>query len=170
MTDHTVRLSLPLLHAAQAQKETTHNEALTRIDLLLHGCVIGVAEDTPPVSPPADPAPGACWIVGDAPTGAWAGMAGHVAGHVGGGWRFVAPREGMALWWTGGETIVRFRGGAWRIGEVRASRVIVGGLAVVGEQRAAIPTPEGGNTIDVEARTTLSDVLEALRGHGLIAV
>lgn len=170
MTDHTARLSLPLLHAAQAQKETTHNEALTRIDLLLHGCVIGVAEDTPPVATPADPAPGACWIVGDAPTGAWAGMAGHVAGHVAGGWRFVAPREGMALWWTGGETIVRFRGGAWRVGEVRASRILIGGVAVIGEQHAAIAAPNGGNTVDLEARTTLSNVLEALRGHGLIAV
>ncbi len=43
MNERTSRLSLPLLHASQAQKEMTHNEALTLIDLLLHGCVAGVA-------------------------------------------------------------------------------------------------------------------------------
>jgi hypothetical protein len=165
MTDQTSRLSLPLLHIAQAQKEMTHNEALTLIDLLLHGCVEGVAEDTPP----AAAQPGQCWIVGAAPRGTWAGKAGQVAGMTDGGWRFVAPREGMSLWWVGGETTLVFRGGAWRRGEVRAAKILIDGVGVVGPQRGAIDAPAGGGVRDEEARATLGAVLAALRGHGLIA-
>jgi hypothetical protein len=165
MTDQTSRLSLPLLHMAQAQKEMTHNEALLRIDLLLHGCVESVAEDTPPSSP----AIGQCWIVGAAPIGAWAGQAQRIAGWTAGGWRFVEPRDGMALWWTGGETTVAFRGGAWHGGEVRASRLLVSGVPVVGPQRGSITGPTGGAVRDAEARSVLEQVLATLRGHGLIA-
>lgn len=82
MTDHTARLELPLLHAGQAQKEGTHNEALTMVDLLLHGCVDSVGEDTPPAAPSV----GECHVVGDAPSGEWAGHASHMAGFTAGGW------------------------------------------------------------------------------------
>lgn len=165
MTEQTSRLSLPLLHASQAQKEMTHNEALTLIDLLLHGCVAGVAEDVPP----ANATPGSCWIVGPAPTGVWAGKARHIAGMTEGGWRFAAPREGMRLWWSGSETTVEFRGGAWRVGELRGARLAIDGVQVVGAQHTAIAAPEGGSVRDEEARKTLATVLTALRGHGLIA-
>ncbi len=165
MTDQTSRLSLPLLHSAQAQKEMTHNEALTLIDLLLHGGVERVGEDTPP----AAATPGQCWIVGNAPVGAWAGQARHVAGMTEGGWRFVAPRDGMTLWWVGGETTATFRGGAWHAGEVRASRLTIDGTPVVGPRRPAIADADGGNIRDIEARSTLVQVLAALRDHGLIA-
>lgn len=165
MTEQTSRLSLPLLHASQAQKEMTHNEALTLIDLLLHGCVAGVAEDTPPTTATV----GSCWIVGPAPTGAWAGKARQIAGMTAGGWRFAPPREGMRLWWSGSETTVEFRGGAWRVGELRGARLTIDGVPVIGPQRAAIAAPEGGSVRDEEARKTLSAVVAALRGHGLIA-
>lgn len=166
MTDQTTRLELPLLHAGQAQKEGTHNEALTLLDLLLHGCVERVGEDTPPETPQ----PGECWIIGDAPTGAWAGRSGHFAGFTAGGWRFAAPREGMRLWSNASETTVTFRSGTWRIGDVRAaSALVVGGRKVVGAVQPAIPSPGGGSNIDSEARSVLESVLEALRNHGLIA-
>ncbi|MEH3041204.1 MAG: DUF2793 domain-containing protein [Sphingomonas paucimobilis] len=165
MNELTQRLALPLLHVAQAHKEMAHNEALMLIDLLLHGCVAGVAQDVPPPAP----AIGQCWIVGTAPSGDWAGQAGRIAGMTEGGWRFVPPREGMRLWWTGGETTVEFRGGAWVRGEVRARRIVVDGIAVVGAQRPAIANPEGGATRDEEARTAVSAMLAALRTHGLIA-
>ena len=165
MNELTERLALPLLHVAQAHKEMTHNEALMLVDLLLHGCVAGVAQDAPPPAP----AVGQCWIVGAAPTGDWAGQAGRIAGMTAGGWRFVAPREGMRLWWPGGETTVEFRGDAWRIGEVRARRIVVEGLPVVGARQPAIASPQGGTTRDEEARTALSAMLAALRTHGLIA-
>ncbi len=165
MTDRTERWALPLLHVSQVQKEMTHNEALTCIDLLLHGGVESVGEDTPPGAAPI----GRCWIVGPAPTGAWTGQAHALAGMSAGGWRFAAPREGMTLWWIGGETTVVFRGGQWRTGEIRGRRVIVDGTAVVGAQRPAIALPATGNFRDIEARSTLEAVLLTLREHGLIA-
>lgn len=165
MNELTQRLSLPLLHVAQAHKEMTHNEALMLIDLLLHGCVADVARD----APPPVPAVGQCWIVGSAPGGDWAGQAGQIAGMTEGGWRFVAPREGMRLWWTGGETNVEFRGGAWVRGEVRARKIVVDGIPVVGGQQPAIASPQGGTTRDEEVRTSVSAILAALRTHGLIA-
>lgn len=72
MTDTlaTPRFALPLLAVAQAQKEAMHNEALTLIDALLHATV----EDGPLAAPPGAPMEGQCWIVGAAPTGAWAGQ------------------------------------------------------------------------------------------------
>jgi hypothetical protein len=75
MTDSTARFALPLLHAGQAQKEITHNEALLALDILLHPEVEAVGENQPPPAPGA----GQCWIVGDAPTGAWAGQADRIA-------------------------------------------------------------------------------------------
>lgn len=165
MNELTHRLSLPLLHVAQAHKETTHNEALMLIDLLLHGCVEGVAQD----APPSAPAVGQCWIVGSAPSGDWAGQAGRIAGMTEGGWRFVTPREGMRLWWTGGETTVEFRRAAWISGEVRARRIMIDGVAVVGARQAAIASPQGGTTRDEEARTAVAAMLSTLRAHGLIA-
>ena len=75
MTDVTPRLGFPLLASGQAQKEITHNEALTQADMLVQAVVQAVA---PPAIPVA-PQPGQCWIVGASPTGDWAGKAGQVA-------------------------------------------------------------------------------------------
>jgi len=165
MNELTNRLSLPLLQVAQAHKEMVHNEALMLIDLLLHGCVAGVAQDVPPAAPSV----GQCWIVGPAATGEWAGRTDQIAGMTEGGWRFAVPREGMRLWWSGGETTAEFRGGAWRRGEVRARRIMVDGVTVVGAQQPAIASPAGGATRDEEARTAVAAILTAMRTHGLIA-
>ena len=72
----TSRLALPLLAAGQAQKEMSHNEALTLLDLAVHGSVIAAGTQVPPASV----LPGQCWIVGDAPEGDWAGYGNAVAG------------------------------------------------------------------------------------------
>lgn len=165
MTDATARFALPLLAAGQAQKELFHNEALARIDALLQPVVEAIGQN----DPPASPSPGQCWIVGAAPSGGWAGQAASLAAWTEGGWRFVAPRTGMALWSLADGLPVRFDGGGWIVGAVAAARIVVGGVPVVGAQRPAIPDPAGGAVLDVEARAILSAVLAAMRQHGLIA-
>jgi Protein of unknown function (DUF2793) len=164
--DGTARLALPLIAPGQAQKEMTHNEALTLLDLAVQAGVTAARVDTPP----AAPAIGECWIVGDAPEGAWAGRAGALAGWTAGGWRFVAPREGMSVWSAGDTMAWTFRAGLWRRGELRGVSLRVNGRQVVGAQAAAIATPAGGTTVDTEARAAISALLAALRGHGLIDV
>lgn len=163
--EKTARLGLPLLVSGQAGKEVMHNEALALVDLLLGVGVEAMGVDMPP----ADPIPGRAWIVGSAPTGEWAGRAGAIAGWTGGGWRFVAPVDGMSVWVLGDALPARFAGGNWTKGEVRATRVMVEGVAVLGARGDAIAAPTGGAVVDAEARATLGQILGALRAHGLIA-
>lgn len=162
--DQTPRLGLPLLHIGQAGKELTHNEALARLDIV----VAGVVEDIGVDVPPADPTPGQCWIVGAQPGGEWVGHAGAIAGWTDGGWRFIAASSGLSLWCRARERHVTFNS-AWEDGVVRATRVIVDGVPVIGARQPAIPSPAGGATIDAEARGTVTAMLAAMRAHGLIA-
>ena len=161
----TDRWNWPLLEAGQAQKEMTHNEALAAIDLLVQATVVAVGVD----APPTDPAAGQCWIVGEVPTAAWAGRAGALAGWTGGGWRFVAPREGQAAWSLADGCAATFTGGQWRIGRVAGTALVIGGKAVVGAQRPAIALPDGGSTVDSQARAVLGQVVAVMTAHGLIA-
>lgn len=164
MTDFaTDRLALPLLQPGQAQKEMSHNEALARLDLAAQASVSAAGTD----SPPAEPGPGEAWIVGDSPTGDWAGHAGAIAGWSAAGWRFVAPREGMQAWVAESGGFALFADGAWHVGECRG-RLIVEGDQVVGPRAGAIGDPSGGATIDAEARAAVAAMLAALREHGLI--
>lgn len=165
MGDVSARLGLPYLAVGQAQKEVTHNEALALVDLALHAGVEAVGTN----APPAAPAEGQAWIVGPAPGGAWAGRAQALAGWTGGGWRFVPARDGMTVLVRGSGLTARFLDGSWTVGDLACRRVIVDGLPVLGARRSAIAGPAGGTAIDQEARAALTAILQALRGHGLIA-
>lgn len=161
----TARWALPLLDAGQAQKEMTHNEALLLLDLLAGAGVVAVGVETPP----ADPVAGQCWVIGATPTAAWAGRALALAGWTAGGWRFVAPRDGLTVWSAADGCPVIFGGGQWRIGRLAATELVVGGVRVIGPQRPAIVPPAGGSNVDGEARATIAAMLAALTAHGLIA-
>jgi hypothetical protein len=165
MTDEdSARLALPLLAAGQAQKEMWHNEALALLDIAVQATVEEVGRDTPPVAPQ----PGRCWIVGAAPTGAWVGHAGAIAGWTAGGWRFVAARAGLAARLVANGQEVVHDGAQWRTGELRGARLLIGGEQVVGARGPAITVPIGGSTIDAELRACVGTILNTLRNHGLI--
>jgi len=66
----TARWDLPLLFAGQAQKEVFHNEALVRMDMLMHAR----AESADLAEPPEMPDVGQCWIVANGAVGAWSDM------------------------------------------------------------------------------------------------
>ena len=161
----TPRLVLPLIAAGQAQKELMHNEALQLLDL----AVAPAVEEPPRSAPPATPLIGSCYIVGPNAAGIWGGHEGKLAGYSAGGWRFVVPPDGMNVPIRSTGTSAVFRDGQWIIGTVTAERVVVGGNQVVGARAAAIASPSGGVTVDVEGRTVISAILAALRQHGLIA-
>src|SRR5688500_11114552 len=91
--DQTARFAIPLLAPGQQQKELFHNEAVQRISLLL----CPVVEGSPVANPPANPVIGSCYLVASGATGAWTGQDGALAGFTDGGWRFVAPVEGMRV-------------------------------------------------------------------------
>lgn len=160
----TPRLSLPFIVPGQAQKELFHNEALQVLDVLVAGAVEGL----PLASPPASPGVGDCYIVAASPTGAWVGHAQQIAAYTSGGWRFVAPREGLRADVVSNGTTAVYRGGAWDIGMLSGSKLVVDGLQVVGPRGSAIAAPTGGTTVDSEARTAIGLILAGLRLHGLI--
>lgn len=160
----TTRHALPLLSAGQAQKEIAHNEALLIADFAMNPVVETIGE-----TPPAEPGIGRAWIVGPEPVGLWAGRAGEVACWTAGGWRFLAPFEGLHAWRRDLSLWAMHDGSGWVTGVTRAAAFLVGGVQVVGERQGAIPTPTGGETVDEQARAGVSAILAALRAHGLIS-
>ncbi len=159
------RLKLPLLAAAQAQKEVTHNEALTLADIAVQAVVQSVAPPTIPTAPLA----GQCWIVGASPGGAWAGQAGAIAAWTSGGWRFVAPFQGMTVWSIADGVMVRRTASAWTVGALTAATLTVGGQQVVGSRQPRVSGPSGGTTVDIQARAAIAAILAGLETHGLFS-
>ncbi len=137
------RFALPLLFAGQAQKEGHVNEALSRIDALLH-----LAIEATQATPPATPAEGQCWIVGSGAGGSWTGKDGQIACFTGGNWLFAIPRDGMRVLDRGAEQEMRYAGG-W----------------LQPERPAAA---SGGTVIDSEARATIAALITALELAGIL--
>jgi hypothetical protein len=164
MPDATPRLALPLLQAAQAQKEITHNEALLLLDALAHAAIEEPALNTPPSAPAA----GQMWLAGATPTGAWSGQAGKLALFCPGGWLFIAPKEGMVLWVKSTGVFIRYVATSWTSGDWPVSALKVGGVQVIGARGAAIADPTGGATVDSQSRAAIGQILAAMRAHGLI--
>ncbi len=162
----TERLSMPLLSAGQAQKELFHNEALQLLDMAVSAAV----EMPPQNDPPTVPTGGSCHLVGDTPSGDWEEFPAHLAGYGGAGWRFIAPRLGMAVFVKSTGTVAVYRSTGWDWTTVRALSIEIEQKQVVGSQAEAIADPAGGGTVDAEARAAVSAVLAALRHHGLISL
>ncbi len=160
----SARLALPYLIAGQAQKEITHNEALAALDMAVNPNAQSIGANDPPTAPEV----GQCWIVGPAPTGAWAGKQGHLAGWSDGGWRFLQPFAGLVVWLIGDGMFAHWDGVVWVVGTISANAVEIGGEQIIGSRQPAISAPAGGGTVDVEARSVIEDILGAMRGHGLI--
>jgi len=135
---------MPLLFAGQSQKETTVNEAVLSADILLHPAIEGTA-----TTPPSSPSPGQCWVVGSGATGAFAGQTDKIAAWSEGGWRFIAPREGLRAYDISAGAHRIYSGSAWHL-------------------IAAPAAPIGGGTIDTQARTAITAIIAALRTGGII--
>lgn len=163
--DDTPRWVLPLLFAGQAQKEIWHNEALVLIDALLHG----QAQSADLTAPPGAPVIGQCWIVAAGATGDWAGREDAIACWSEGGWRFIAPRAGLAIAVADRGHALFHDGTQWRDEAIRSDGLYLDGVRVLRERQAGIAAPAGGAVIDAEARSAVAAILAALRSHGLIA-
>ena len=105
----TSRLGLPRIDAAQSQKHVTHNEALDRLDVLLH-LSVGARNL---VTPPANPSEGWQGLVGTAPTGAFAGHALQVASWNDSEWEFYMPRKGWRAYVESDAALFVFDGTDW---------------------------------------------------------
>ncbi|WP_324750783.1 DUF2793 domain-containing protein [Sphingomonas sp. LY54] len=159
----TPRFQLPFILPGQAQKELYHNEALSRIDCALHGCV----EEGPLATPPTAPTPGQSWVVAAPADGAWTGQEGHIACWTEGGWRFLSPQPGTCVWDKAARLWLHYEDGGWSDGEVPAAKLVIGGVQVVGKRQPPILSPSGGAIIDTEARAAIDALIATLMSHGL---
>ena len=141
------RHQLPYLVVAQAQKETTHNEALALIDALLHPVINGRLT-TPPTPALADA--GKCWLVGVGGTGIWQMKANQIALWIGGSWRFLIPVDGMRIRDAATGTDFVWTGGQWI-------------------EPPSVAEPQSGAVIDVEARAAIASLLFHFRAIGQLA-
>lgn len=142
-TSTSARFDLPMLFAAQAQKEVFVNEALSRIDGLLHLAIEGEA-DTPPVAA----IDGETWIIGNAPNGGWSGHAGEIALRQGGNWLFAQPTDGMMAFDKSASQSARFDGQWQRVPPIALS--------------------SGGTVVDTEARAAIDAIVTALIAKGIL--
>ncbi|MGV8996410.1 MAG: DUF2793 domain-containing protein [Parvibaculaceae bacterium] len=105
----TTHLALPYLEAAQAQKHVTVNDALRRLDALVHLSVLGRDGTTPPDGPDE----GDRYIVGVGAGGAWDDEDGCVACWTDGAWMFLVPRTGWRAFDEAADEFVWFNGTGW---------------------------------------------------------
>lgn len=105
---NTPKLALPYIATGQAQKELTHNDALSDLDALVQLRVL----DRDLATPPASPADGAAYIVPSSPTGLWSGQAGKLAFYFS-GWRFKTPLAGFRAYVVDEAIYVYYNGSAW---------------------------------------------------------
>ncbi|KAA8610013.1 DUF2793 domain-containing protein [Salipiger aestuarii] len=153
MPDTSARLGLPYLMPAQAQKHVTHNEALTRLDLLTQLVLEARGAETPPASP----ADGEIHALGAAPVDAWAGQAGMLAQWIAPAWVFSAPAEGWRAWDKAGAALCIYQGGDWQALDAAALQNLDGlGIGA---------TSDTVNRLSVAAEATL--LSHAGAGHQL---
>ena len=134
----------------QAQKETSVNEALHLLDVIVAGAV----EEAARTDPPATPAVGTSYIVAEQATGEWSAMRVRSQRSLPAGGN--TSRRPMASW-------------SWRRRPERRFAMAAGhGSRSVGSRQAPIPDVTGGTTADAESRAAIAAILRALRAHGLI--
>lgn len=152
----TANLGLPLIEAAQAQKHVTHNEALRRLDAIVHLAV----KERPRADPPASPAEGERYIVAEGAAGTWTGHDNEIAAWQDGAWAFYAPVVGWRAWIVVESTEVYWSGSAWEA--ALAGVASVNPAALVGVNTTADAT----NKLAVKSDATLFSHDDVTPGSG----
>ncbi|MBK8458559.1 MAG: DUF2793 domain-containing protein [Phyllobacteriaceae bacterium] len=108
--ERTSHLDIPLIMPSQAQKHVTHNEAISRLDVLVN-CA---AKSRQLTAPPAAPAEGDRYLVAQNPNGVWAGREGALAAFQAGGWEFLQPGAGWVVYVEDEDAVLLHDGGGWK--------------------------------------------------------
>ncbi len=109
MDENTPNLDLPYIHAAQAQKHVTHNEAIRTLDAIIQLSVLDRDLATPPISP----LNGQRYIIAAGATGDWTGKEGQIAAWQDNSWMIHAPVEGWICWIGDEYQLAAFDGTSW---------------------------------------------------------
>ena len=108
---NTPNLGMPLVTEGQQGGETTHNDALNFLDMLVQCSVI----DRDLTAPPGSPANGDVYIPKATATGAWVGKENDIAGFYD-GWIFATPEEGWLAYVRDENIFIKFDGASWVAG------------------------------------------------------
>ena len=113
------------------------------IDSLLMGVI-----EASLATPPSAPADGAAYRLLSGADDDWTGHDGEIALRIGGSWNFISPTEGMSVFDKNARVQLHYDSG-WAT--------------------ASIPTqPTGGTTVDAEARTAISEIVDTLKTAGIL--
>lgn len=159
----TIRLGLPLLDPAQAQKHVTVNEALFRLDALSHLAIKGIGL----TQPPASPMEGDTFAVGTGASDTWGGQDLSLAVFSNGGWVFVTPRIGWSAWSEQDGSRVVFDGVGWAVGAGALSPNGAGFLHRVYEVDATV---SAGATSVVPAAVPANAIVYGITGRVLTSI
>tara|TARA_R110000850_G_scaffold36890_4_gene97210 strand:- start:78 stop:527 length:450 start_codon:yes stop_codon:yes gene_type:complete len=141
----TPRFRLPQLAAGQAHKELFHNEALARIDFLLHPIVQAIETDPAALMPVA----GQSWLVGTDAISDWLEQDDKIAGWTGNGWLFLSPLPLMRIYIESSDRFAYYRD-SWQLSD-------------------EVSGPAGGGIVDTEARAVIESILVALTAQGILS-
>lgn len=108
--NQTPHFNFDYLLPEQAQKHVTLNDALRRLDGLVHLAVISSTQNTPP----SKPSNGARYMVGAQAIGAWSGRDASLALYEDTAWHFFTPRAGWRVWDEQTATLLVFDGKLWQ--------------------------------------------------------
>ncbi len=109
MSDHSARLGLPYLAAAQAQKHVTHNEGLRRLDAYVHLTL----ESRWTLAPPSRPHEGGSWFVPVGAGGVFTGHVGEIASWEEGAFEFLPVPAGCLAFIRDEGRVMLFDGMGW---------------------------------------------------------
>ena len=140
----TARFEIPLLAAGQSHKELFHNEALARIDFLVHPTVQAIETDPTAIVPIA----GQSWLVGPGALNAWLDHDDQIAGWSGNGWLFIRPQALMRVFIEAHDSFAVYRD-SWQLTD-------------------GIANPAAGAVVDTEARQAIDSILAALQEQGIL--
>lgn len=140
--NETMRLGMPLLMPAQAQKHVTVNEALMRLD----GQVNLVLQSISVQTPPEVAIDGACWGVPTGARGAWSGHGGKIAIGANGGWVFQQPVAGMRAFVADRGLGAVHDGAVWVVGALSLGQQGAGLIAGMAEAEVAVVSGDSFDT------------------------
>ena len=86
-----------------------------------------------------------------------------------GGWIFLQPFEGLAVYDVVNGVTLRYIGAVWQAETLVGTLTDLNGDQVVDSRQGAITSPSGGSTKDTQARAAIDALIAALAAHGLIA-
>jgi hypothetical protein len=100
-------------------------------------------------SPPASPGENEVWLVSANPQGDWVDHAERISRFSSGAWTFITPRSGMRIFDDESGQFLHYDS-TWKVASTPIS-------------------PQGGTTIDVEARASIDELIAALHDAGILA-